>query len=123
LRLAATKSLMTRRDVLVVASVSCIYGLGSPTAFRKSTINLFKNQKILISEVAKRLTELQYERNPVDLSRGTFRIKGDSLEVYPAYEQFALRLSFLGDSIEEISQLHPVTLEKEKDLEEILIFP
>lgn len=123
LRLAATKSLMTRSDVLVVSSVSCIYNLGNPQAYRQSTISLYENQKITLRQVATRLTELQYERNNTDLARGTFRIKGDILEVYPAYEQFVIRVSFLGDEIEKINQLHPVTLEKEKDLEEVLIFP
>src|SRR3989344_2337222 len=114
LRLAATKSLMTRRDVLIVASVSCIYGLGSPAAYRKSTINLFKKQKINLTEVARRLTELQYERNNLDLKRGTFRIKGDLLEVFPAYEQFVVRISFFGDEIEKISQVNSTSFEVEK---------
>ncbi|OGY29075.1 MAG: excinuclease ABC subunit B [Candidatus Woykebacteria bacterium RIFCSPHIGHO2_12_FULL_45_10] len=123
LRLAATKSLMTRRDVLIVASVSCIYGLGSPTAYKKSTINLFKKQKIALTEVARRLTELQYERNNLDLKRGTFRIKGDLLEVFPAYEQFVVRISFFGDEIEKISQVNSTSFEVEKELPEILVFP
>lgn len=123
LRLAATKALMTRQDVLIVASVSCIYSLGNPEAYKKSTINLFTGQKIGLAEVAKSLVDLQYERNDTDLKRGTFRIKGDLLEIYPAYEQFAIRMSFFGDEIEKINQLDPTTLDEEKELKELLVFP
>lgn len=123
LRLAATKALMTRRDVLIVASVSCIYGLGSPEAYRKATLSLFTKQKIGLKTVASRLAEMQYERTSTDLSRGTFRIKGDVLEIYPAYETFGLQVSFFGDEVEKITKVDPVSFETQENLEEILIFP
>ncbi|MDP2671478.1 MAG: excinuclease ABC subunit UvrB [bacterium] len=123
LRLAATKALMTRKDVIIVASVSCIYNLGNPVAYRQSTVGLLKGQKFLLGDLAKRLIDLQYERNNTDLRRGTFRIKGDILELYPAYEQFALRVSFFGDEIEKISKLNATSFDLEEELEEILIFP
>jgi len=123
LRLAATKSLLTRRDVLIVASVSCIYNIGSPTAYRQSTRTLFKNQILPIGQIKEQLIRLQYERNDFDLKRATFRVKGDILEIYPAYEEFAVRLSFFGEKVEKISKLNPVTLEPEEELEEITIFP
>src|SRR3989344_7669163 len=123
LRLAATKALMTRKDVLIVASVSCIYNIGSPQAYRQSVITLFRTQKIQIKEVLERLVELQYDRNDYDLKRGTFRVKGDSLEIYPAYEQFVVRVSFFSDSIEKIEKLNLTSLEKQEEFEEVSIFP
>ena len=123
LRLAATKALMTRKDVLIVASVSCIYNIGSPQAYRQSVITLFRGQKIQIKEVLERLVELQYDRNDYDLKRGTFRVKGDSLEIYPAYEQFVVRVSFFSDSIEKIEKLNLTSLEKQEEFEEVSIFP
>lgn len=123
LRLAATKSLMTRRDVLIVASVSCIYNIGSPQTYRESVITLFKDQKVPIKEISSRLIELQYERNDFDLKRGTFRVKGDTLEIYPAYEEFLVRVSFFRDSVEKITKLNVTSFEKIEDLEEVMIFP
>ncbi len=123
LRLAATKSLMTRKDVIIVASVSCIYNIGSPESYRQSVITLFKDQRIGIKEILRRLLDLQYERNDLDLQRGNFRVKGDVLEVYPAYEQTVIRVRFLGDSIEKIEKLSPTSLDSEGALEEISIFP
>jgi len=123
LRLAATKALLTRRDVIIVASVSCIYNIGSPTAYRQSTITLFKDQILPISQIKERLVRLQYERNDLDLKRATFRVKGDILEIYPAYEEFTVRVSFLGDKIEKISRLEPISLERIDEMEEITIFP
>ena len=123
LRLAATKALLTRRDVIIVASVSCIYNIGSPTAYRQSTITLFKDQILPISQIKERLVRLQYERNDLDLKRATFRVKGDILEIYPAYEEFTVRVSFLGDKIEKIRRLEPISLERIDEMEEITIFP
>ena len=123
LRLAATKSLMTRDDVLIVASVSCIYSIGSPDNYRESVISLFKEQKILIKDVMSRLIELQYERNDMELKRGTFRVKGDTLELHPSYEQFVVRITFFGDSIEKVEQLDPTSFENQQELSEIMIFP
>jgi excinuclease ABC subunit B len=123
LRLAATKALLTRRDVLIVASVSCIYNIGSPAAYKQSTLTFYKGQILPIADVKEGLVKLQYERNDLDLKRATFRIKGDILEIYPAYEEFALRISFLGDKIEKITKLNPTSLEKIEEIDEITIFP
>lgn len=123
LRLAATKALLTRRDALIVASVSCIYNIGSPQAYRQSTITLYAGQVVPIEKIKESLVNLQYDRNDLDLKRATFRIKGDILEIYPAYEEFAARVSFFGDKIEKITKLDPTSLERTEDLEEITIFP
>jgi len=123
LRLAATKALLTRRDVLIVASVSCIYNIGSPDAYRQSTITLFKNQILPIANVKESLVRLQYERNDLDIKRSTFRVKGDTLELYPAYEEFAVRVSYFGDKIEKISKLNPTSLDAVEEMEELMIFP
>ncbi|MEX0616678.1 MAG: excinuclease ABC subunit UvrB [Candidatus Woykebacteria bacterium] len=123
LRLAATKALMTRSDVLIVASVSCIYNIGSPEAYKESVLTLFKGQKILVKEILARLVEIQYERNDLDLKRGKFRVKGDTVEIYPAYEEFVVRVSFLGDSIEKIEKLDPTSFDNQEALEEIVVFP
>ena len=123
LRLAATKALLTRRDVLIVASVSCIYNIGSPDAYRQSTITLFKNQILPIANVKEALVKLQYERNDLDLKRSTFRVKGDTLELHPAYEEFAVRVSYFGDKIEKISKLNPISLDAVEEMEELMIFP
>ena len=123
LRLAATKSLMTRKDVLIVASVSCIYNIGSPELYKESVISLFKQQKIPIKEILLRLIDLQYERNEFELKRGTFRVKGDTLEIHPSYEQFVVRISFYGDAVEKIERLDATSFEREEELEEIMIFP
>ena len=123
LRLAATKALLTRRDVLIVASVSCIYNIGSPAAYKQSTLTFYKGQILPIADVKEGLVKLQYDRNDLDLKRATFRIKGDILEIYPAYEEFALRISFFGDKIEKITKLDPTSLEKIEEITEITIFP
>lgn len=122
-RLAATKALLTRQDVLIVASVSCIYNIGSPNLYKESVITLFKEQKILIKGVLSRLIDLQYERNDTEVKRGTFRVKGDTLELYPSYEHFVVRFSFFGDCIEKIEQLDPTSFECQEELEEMMIFP
>jgi excinuclease ABC subunit B len=123
LRLAATKALLTRKDVLIVASVSCIYNIGSPAAYKQSTLTFYRGQMLPIASVKEGLVKLQYERNDLDLKRATFRIKGDILEIYPAYEEFTLRISFLGDKIEKITKLDPTSLEKIEEIDEITIFP
>ncbi|OGY26184.1 MAG: excinuclease ABC subunit B, partial [Candidatus Woykebacteria bacterium RBG_16_44_10] len=123
LRLAATKALLTRRDVLIVASVSCIYNIGSPDAYRQSTITLFKNQILPIANVKEALVRMQYERGDLDLKRATFRVKGDVLELYPAYEEFAVGVSYFGDKIEKISKLNPTSLDAVEEIEEIMVFP
>src|SRR3990167_7693583 len=123
LRLAATKAVLTRRDVLIVASVSCIYNIGSPQAYRQSTLTLYKNQILPVEQIKEQLVRLQYERGDLDLKRATFRVKGDILEIYPAYEEFALRISIMGSKIEKIAKLDPVSFDVRDEVEEVTIFP
>ena len=123
LRLAATKAVLTRRDVLIVASVSCIYNIGSPQAYRQSTLTLYKNQILPIEQIKEQLVRLQYERGDLDLKRATFRVKGDILEVYPAYEEFALRISIFGSKIEKIAKMDPVSFNVSDEAAEVTIFP
>ncbi len=123
LRLAATTSLLSRRDVLIVASVSCIYNLGSPEDYRESLLCLEQGQSIERDEAIKQLVGIQYERNDYEFSRGKMRVRGDVLEVYPAYRQDAYRIVFLGDQIEKISQIDPVTGEEKIELEKVAIYP
>lgn len=123
LRLAATKAVLTRRDVLIVASVSCIYSIGAPDAYRQSVLTLCKNQNFPLEKIKEQLVRLQYERSDSDLKRAAFRVKGDVLEIYPAYEEFALRISILGSKIEKIVVLDPVSFDTRKEISEITIFP
>jgi excinuclease ABC subunit B len=123
LRLAATKALLTRRDVLIVASVSCIYNIGSPAAYKQSTLTLYEDHMLPVANSKEGLIKLQYDRNDLDLRRATFRIKGDILEIYPAYEEFVLRVSYFGDKIEKITKLNPTSLEELGKIDEITIFP
>ena len=109
LRLRATGSLMTRRDVIVVSSVSCIYGLGSPEEFRDMTMFVSENQSIGREELLRRLVDIQYTRNDVDFARGTFRVRGDTIELRPAFMEEAIRFELLDDEIERISIVHPVS--------------
>src|SRR5918998_2683427 len=108
LRLAATKSLFERRDCIIVASVSCIYGLGSPEAYYGMLVMLEKGQKITRKELLGRLVEILYERNDGDFRRGTFRVRGDVVELYPTYDDNAYRIEFWGDEIESLSQIDPL---------------
>jgi len=123
LRLAATTALLSRRDVLIVASVSCIYGLGSPEAYGKVVITLEKGKAYRRQGLLRQLVEGHYERNDTDLRRGTFRVRGDTLEVMPAYGETALRISFFGDEIERLTELQPVTGELLSDLDRLEIYP
>ena len=109
LRLSATRSLFERRDVLIVASVSCIYGLGSPEDYTQTTLRLRRGEVHKRDKVLRMLTEILYERNDMDFSRGKFRVRGDVLEVYPSYEDLAYRIEFFGDEIERIKQIDPLT--------------
>ena len=122
LRHAATSALLTRRDVIVVASVSCIYGLGSPDEYATSFLSLRVGETVDQRQILRDLVALQYDRNDVVLSRGTFRVRGDVLEVQPAYDESALRIEFFGDDLESISQVDPLTGEKLDRLEEVQIF-
>ena len=124
LRHAATHSLLTRRDVLIVASVSCIYGLGSPEYYAKMVLALEQSQRVSMEEVIGRLVEIQYERNDMDFHRGVFRVRGDVLEIIPAYSrERALRVEFFGDEIEAILETDPLTGEVFSALKKTVIFP
>ncbi len=123
LRHAATHALLERRDVLIVASVSCIYGLGEPGEYKGFVATLKKGQHYGRQQLLRQLVDMQYSRNEMDLSRGKFRIRGDTLEIQPAYEELALRIEFFGDDIERIMSLDPLTGEILKEMDEVSIFP
>ncbi len=124
LRHSATRSLLTRRDVLIVASVSCIYGLGSPEAYFGMLVGLQVGMELERNELLKKLVEIQYVRNDSDFHRGSFRVRGDSVEVFPAYEEdLALRIEFFGDEIESISEIDPLRGVVIDRLEKTSIFP
>src|SRR5437016_7045981 len=108
LRLSATRSLFERRDCVIVSSVSCIYGLGSPEAYYGMLLLLEKGQRISRKDITRRLVEILYERNDVDFRRGTFRVRGDIIEVYPTYDETAYRIELFGDEIESLSQIDPL---------------
>ena len=124
LRHSATRSLLTRRDVLIVASVSCIYGLGSPEAYHGLLIRLEQGMELDRNQLLRRLIDIQYTRNDVDFHRGTFRVRGDTVEVFPAYEEDrALRIEFFGDEIETISEIDPLRGKVIDRLPSTAIFP
>ncbi|MDB4939713.1 MAG: excinuclease subunit excinuclease subunit [Candidatus Doudnabacteria bacterium] len=123
LRNAATQSLLTRKDVIIVASVSCIYGLGSPEDYEKLSLTIKKGEKFKRDGLLRRLTDLQFSRNDIDLHRGTFRVRGDILEIVLAGAEVIVRVSFFGDDIERISEHDILTGEDIKDLDQIKIFP
>jgi excinuclease ABC subunit B len=123
LRHAATQSLLTRKDVIIVASVSCIYGLGSPDVYLQSTEKIAVGEKIAINTLAEKLVKLQYERSDYEFSRGKFRIKGDTVEVYPSYENVSLRVEFFGDQIDKIYYVDPISGRRAKEYKEMEIFP
>src|SRR5689334_22607289 len=108
LRLSATRSLFERRDCVIVASVSCIYGLGSPEAYYGMLLFLEKGQRISRNDITKRLVEILYERNDVDFKRGTFRVRGDVIEVFPTYDDNAYRIELFGDEVDSLSQIDPL---------------
>jgi len=123
LRHAATRALLTRRDTLIVASVSCIYGLGSPEEYRSVVLNLRKGEEPGLRKVVRKLIDMYYERNDMEMVRGRFRLRGDTLEIMPAYEELAVRVQFFGDEIERIIELDPLTGEILAELDHIAIFP
>ncbi|HRS00180.1 MAG TPA: excinuclease ABC subunit UvrB, partial [Candidatus Sumerlaeia bacterium] len=124
MRLAATKNLLERRDVIIVASISCIYGIGSPDDYREMVLFLEKDSRIERNKLMRRLVELQYARNDIDFFRGTFRVRGDVVDVFPAYEnKVALRFEFFGDRIESIWEIDPLLGKKERPLPRVAIFP
>ena len=123
LRHAATRSLMTRRDTLIVASVSCIYGLGSPQEYNQITLRLRVGDEPGLTRITRRLVGMYYDRNLMDLRRGTFRVRGDSLEIMPADEELAVRIEFFGDEIERITLIDPLTGEILNEVNEYDIYP
>jgi excinuclease ABC subunit B len=123
LRHSATSSLLTRRDTIVVASVSAIYGLGSPEEYETQLLVLRVGEEHDQRSILKRLVELQYERNDMNLVRGNFRVRGDTIEVHPAYDETAVRVELFGDEVEQITVVDPLTGERIEQLEELVIFP
>ncbi len=123
LRHAATSALLVRRDVIIVASVSAIYGLGSPDQYEGQLLRLIKGVEFPMEAALERLVNLQYERNEVSLTRGKFRVRGDTLEVFSAYEQTVARIEYFGDEVERILMMNPVTGEVLDELKEVFIFP
>ena len=123
LRHAATRSLLTRRDVLIVASVSCIFGLGAPEEYQSFVAYIRKGERRSRNRLVRQLVDMQYERNDMDLARGRFRIRGDTLEILPAYEEVGVRVEFWGDEVERIVQLDPLTGELLGERQDIEIYP
>ncbi len=124
LRLAATKSLFERRDVIIVASVSCIYGIGDPDLYHSMLVFFERGVEKGMTEYLRRLTEMQYERTPYDLARGNFRVRGDVLELWPAYEDDAVRIEFFGDEIDKITRIDPVTGRTfGRELDRLAVYP
>ncbi len=123
MRHAATRALLERRDVIIVASVSCIYGIGSVETYSEMTIPLVVGRSFERSALLKRLVEIQYRRNDTDFARGAFRVRGDSVEIFPAhYEDRAWRLSFFGDEIEAIHEFDPLTGERTGELQSVTVY-
>ncbi|OFW66685.1 MAG: excinuclease ABC subunit B [Actinobacteria bacterium RBG_16_68_21] len=123
LRHATTAALLTRRDVIVVASVSAIYGLGSPEQYEGQVLRLVRGVEFPLGDAVRRLVDIQYERNEVNLIRGKFRLKGDTLEVMPSYEETITRIEYFGDEVDRILELNPVTGEVIQELGEVWIYP
>ena len=123
LRHSATAALLTREDVLIVASVSAIYGLGSPEQYEGQLLRLVRGVEYPLGDAIRRLVDIQYERNEVNLIRGKFRLKGDTLEVFPSYEEFIFRVEYFGDEVERIIQMNPVTGEIVDELSELWVYP
>ena len=123
LRYSATMSLLSRRDVVVVSTVSCIYGLGAPSEYLDMSMPLHKGQTIDRDDLIREFVTMQYQRNDYDFSRGNFRVKGDTIEIIPVYDELAIRLELFGDEIENIYQLHPLTGEIVRSMDTISVYP
>ncbi len=123
LRHAATRALFERRDVLIVASVSCIYSLGEPEEYRSFVVSLKRGESYGRQKLLRKLVDMQYERNDIDFTRGRFRVRGDTLEIQPSYEELALRIEFFGDDVDRIVQIDPLTGELLAELDAIDIYP
>jgi excinuclease ABC subunit B len=123
MRLSATRSLFERRDVIIVASVSCIYGLGSPEAYYGMLLQLERGQRVSREEILRKLVEIQYERNDLDFARGAFRVRGDVVDIYPSYEEQAVRIELFGDEVDELISFDPLTGAVVKRHDKIAIYP
>src|SRR5262245_45746026 len=123
LRHSATMSLLTRRDVVVVATVSAIYGLGTPQEYLDRSVKLVVGAEVERDKLLRRLVDIQYTRNDMAFNRGTFRVRGDTLEIIPAYEELAVRVEMFGDEVEKLYYLHPLTGDVVREVDELLIFP
>jgi excinuclease ABC subunit B len=123
LRHATTAALLTRRDVIVVASVSCIYGLGSPEEYERQLLVVRQGESNDQRAILRRLVDMQYDRNDLTLARGTFRVRGDTIEVHPAYDETALRIELFGDDVEQITRVDTVTGERIETLEQVVVYP
>ena len=124
MRHSATRALLERSDVIIVASVSCIYGIGAVETYANMTEKIVASSQVERNEIMKRFVELQYNRNDADFTRGSFRVRGDTIEIFPShYEDRAWRLSFFGDELEAIWEIDPLTGEKIKALDEVVVYP
>ncbi len=123
LRLAATSALVSREDVIIVASVSCIYGLGSPSDYKAMMVRVVKGETVDRDALLLRLVDIQYQRNDTAFERGKFRVRGDVVEVWPAYEEFAFRIELFGDDVDALSIINPTSGETLRDLEELYVYP
>jgi len=123
LRLSTTSSLMSRNDVIIVASVSCIYGLGSPSDYQEMLVFFNKGDEVTRDDALRRLVDIQYERNDIDFHRGKFRVRGDVVEIFPAYEETALRVELFGDVVDRICQIDPITGNILQELDRVAIYP
>jgi excinuclease ABC subunit B len=123
MRMSATRSLFERRDTIIVASVSCIYGIGSPEAYYGMLLLLERGQRIRREEIVRKLVEIQYERNDEDFRRGTFRVRGDSIEIFPTYEEYACRIELFGDEIDSLSQIDPLLGEVRARYDRLPVYP
>lgn len=123
LRHSATAALLTRRDVIVVASVSCIYGMGNPEEYRGNLVELHTGVDYDQRSILRKLVDLQYDRNDMTLGRGKFRVRGDTIEVHPAYDETVLRIEMFGDTVERLTIVDPLTGEQLRDLTEVIVFP
>ena len=123
LRHSATAALLTRRDTIVVASVSCIYGMGDPEEYRGQLLELHVGVDYDQRSILRRLVDLQYDRNDMTLGRGNFRVRGDTVEVHPAYEESVVRIEMFGDTIDRITTVDPLTGEQLGEFSEVIVFP
>ncbi len=123
LRLSTTTSLATRNDCIIVASVSCIFGLGPPEDYKASVVGIRTGERMERNDLLGRLADIQYTRNDIEFARGTFRVRGDVVELYPSYESFAIRVEFFGDEVEQITYINPVSAETLAVEDEVFIYP